>query len=261
MNRMIGLLVALTVVVGTSDVRASGGVALEKQSWSWSSVFGRYDKAQLRRGFQVYSEVCGSCHGLRFVAYNNLSALGFNEKQIKEIAAEKDVLAGANDDGDFLDEDGNFLTRPALPSDKFVDPYLSEKEAKANNDGAFPPDLSLMAKAKVGGPNYIYGLMTGYETEFHDGMVPPPEGKYYNRYFPGHHLSMPPPLFDDGVEYADGTPATLDQQARDVTAFLNWAAEPELDERHSLGLKVMMFLLVLTALLYGLKRRIWANVH
>ncbi|WP_460019944.1 cytochrome c1 [Magnetospira thiophila] len=232
----------------------------EAQQWSFNGLFGQYDQAQLKRGFQIFKEVCNNCHSLNLIAYRNLSALGFDEDQIKELAAEYEVRSGPNEDGEELNDDGEFLTRPALPSDRFHAPFPNPQAAMASNGGALPPDLSLMAKARKGGPDYIFALMTGYLDEAPEEH-PIPEDKSYNTYFPGHAISMAPPLYDEAVEYDDGTPMTLDQHARDVAAFLNWAAEPELDERKSLGLKVLIFLAVFSAMMYALKRQIWSDVH
>ena len=258
LKHTLSALVVVAALAGASGAQAAGGVELKKQVWPWAGIFGSYNQDGLRRGFQVYREVCSNCHSLRLVSYRNLADLGFTADQIKEIAAEREVLAEPRDDGKIMDEQGNLFTRPAIAADKFVDPYPNEAAAKAANGGALPPDLSLMAKARVGGPDYIYSLMTGYVTAPLEVTVAP--GKSYNAYFPGHMISMPAPLFEGAVEYADGTEATLDQMARDVAQFLNWAAEPELNERHALGLKFMLFLFVLTALMYALKRKIWEDV-
>jgi len=265
MRRALIILLAavalLRVFAWNAAHAADSGPALDAQDWSWQSVTGRYDQGQLRRGYQVFSEICAGCHGLQFVAYRNLAELGFSDKQIKEIAAEKDVPIGADKTGCFVDDKGVLLTRPALPTDKFVAPFYSEAEAREANGGALPPDLSLMTKSHKNGADYVYSLMTGYLGEAPEGEEQPPEGKYYNTYFPGHHISMPPPLFDEAVTYEDGAPASLEQHARDVVAFLNWAADPKLGERHALGLKVMMFLAVMTLLFYLLKKHIWRNVR
>jgi cytochrome c1 len=254
---------------GTAQASGNaGGPHLEKQEWSWQGLFGRYDQAQLQRGFQIYHEVCGNCHSLNLVAYRNLAALGFTEDQIKEIAAEKEVEDGPDDAGDMF-------MRPATPADKFVPPFANDKAAAAANGGAAPPDLSLMTKARVGGPDYVYNLIThGFASDMpgepaewwvkmneeHGVEASIPESKWFNDYFPGYAISMPPQLMEDLVEYADGTPATVEQMGKDIVAFLNWAAEPELDERKSMGLKVLIFLGVLSAMLLALKLSIWRDV-
>ncbi|HIJ37310.1 MAG TPA: cytochrome c1 [Rhodospirillaceae bacterium] len=226
--------------------------ALPHQPWPWLGVFGQYDKAQLKRGLQVFREVCSNCHSLKLVAYRNIGYFGFTDDEIKDIAAEKQVQDGPNDQGDMF-------MRPARPSDRFVPPFPNDQAARVANNGALPPDLSLMTKARPGGPDYVFALLTGFTDPPKNFTLP--DGMYYNEAFPGHQISMPPPVADDAVTYADGTKATKEQIVKDVTAFLNWSAEPELDVRHSLGLKVMLFLFVLTALLYALKRKIWADVH
>jgi ubiquinol-cytochrome c reductase cytochrome c1 subunit len=268
--RKLILAAVAALTLGSATAQAAGDAyhpPLKTPSWSFEGLFGRYDQAQLRRGFQIYQEVCSSCHGLRLVAYRNLAALGFTEDEIKEIAAEKEIIVEHNDEGEMLNEDGDFFYRPAKPSDRFVDPFPNDAAAISAN-GALPPDLSLMAKARVGGPDYIYSFLMGFVEEASEipeevlnqkGFVVN-EDKNFNLYFPGYYNSMPPQIYSELVEYEDGTPMTARQHAQDITAFLNWTAEPELDERKSLGWKVMLFLLVLTVLLYALKRKIWADV-
>lgn len=262
---LLAVVAVLTLNMGTAQ--ASGGEyhpALKKTAWSFDGIFGRYDQKQLRRGFQIYEEVCSSCHSLRLVAYRNLTALGFSEDEIKEIASEKDINLPHGDDGSLLNDDGEFYTRPAKPSDRFVSPYANNAAAIDANS-ALPPDLSLIAKSRIGGPDYVYSFLTGNTEEVpeeiaHQKGFTPNEDKTFNLYFPGYNSSMPPQISDELVEYEDGTPMTADQHAQDIVAFLNWAAEPELDQRKSMGLKVMIFLILLTAMLYALKRKIWANV-
>jgi cytochrome c1 len=261
----IAAVAALTLSAGAAQ--AAGGAyvpELKDVNWSFEGFFGQYDQKQLRRGFQIYNEVCSACHSLRLVAYRNLSALGFTEDEIKEIAAEKEIRLPHGDAGALLNDDGEFFTREAKPSDKFVSPYPNDAAAIDAN-GALPPDLSLIAKARLGGPEYVYSFLTGYMDEVPEEVMHQKgfilnEDKNFNVYFPGYYTSMPPQMMDELVEYEDGTEATAAQHAEDIVAFLNWAAEPELDERKSLGLKVMLFLLVLTAMLYALKRKIWADV-
>ena len=232
---------------------ADSGVELPSLDWSFDGVFGTYDRASMQRGFQVYREVCASCHSLDYIAFRNLADLGFSEDEIKAIALEYEVEDGP-------DAEGEMYFRGGIPSDRFPAPFPNENAARASNNGALPPDLSLMVEARNDGANYLFALLTGYRDE------PPPgveiaEGMSYNAYFPGHQIAMPPPLFEDGVEYADGTPATLEQQARDLTTFLAWASEPNMEDRKQMGIKVIIFLLVMTVLLYFSKRRIWASVH
>jgi cytochrome c1 len=255
MRKLILSALIATGLVGASGaaLAASGGEPLMKPEFSFNGFFGRYDQAQLKRGFEVYHQVCQNCHNMRLVAYRNLADVGLTADEIKAVAAERDIDDTPNDEG-------IISKRPGRPSDKYIAPFPNEKAAAAANGGAAPPDLSLMAKARVGGPNYIYSLMLGFSEEIPEHHVVP-EGKFYNKYFPGGNISMPPQLMEDLVTYTDGTKATPEQMAKDISAFLNWAAEPELDVRKSLGLKVMVFLGIFTALLYALKRQIWKNVH
>ncbi|MGE5545454.1 MAG: cytochrome c1 [Solirubrobacterales bacterium] len=254
MRKLILTALVATGLGATGAALASeGGAALMKPGFSWEGFFGRYDQAALRRGYTVFHDVCSNCHSLKLVAYRNLAAVGLTDDEIKTVAAEREVPDAPNDEG-------MVQNRPARPSDKYVPPFPNEKAAAAANNGAAPPDLSLMAKARPGGPNYVYSLLLGYEDTPPEGASIP-EGKYYNHFFPGHAISMPPQVMDDLVTYADGTKATKEQIAHDVVTFLNWTAEPELNERKSMGLWVMGFLAVFTALLYALKRQIWKDVH
>ncbi|MEX2200378.1 MAG: cytochrome c1 [Dongiaceae bacterium] len=239
------------LVAGTAQA-AEPGAELPDIHWSFESIFGTYDRGAQQRGFLVYKQVCASCHGLRLVAYRNLMDIGIGEEEVKAIAAEYLVTDGP-------DENGEMFDRAATPADRFVSPFPNDNAARASNNGAFPPDLTLIAKARIGGPDYLHALLIGYEEA--PAGVEVREGLYYNKYFPGHQIAMPPPLFEDGVEYPDGTPATVEQMAEDVTHFLAWAAEPNLEARHRMGVKVILFLLALTALAYAVKRKVWANVH
>ncbi|MCX8102077.1 MAG: cytochrome c1 [Geminicoccaceae bacterium] len=245
--------VLLLAGLGTGPALAAGEAEPPiVQSWPHQGVFGTFDRRALQRGFQVYKEVCSACHGTKYLAFRNLTALGFSEEEVKAIAAQYTVIDGPNDQGEMFE-------RPARPSDRKPSPYPNEQAARAANNGAYPPDLSLIVKARAGGENYIYSFLVGYEEP--PAGVTVPDGMYYNKYFPGHMVAMPPILQPDGVTYADGTKATVSQMARDVTQFLAWLAEPKMEERKSTGIKVMIFLVVLTALLYAYKRRIWADVH
>jgi ubiquinol-cytochrome c reductase cytochrome c1 subunit len=245
--------------LGFAVIDAAPGVAqdehaaihLKDVSWPSEGLFGTIDRAAAQRGLQVYREVCASCHGLQFVAFRNLSDLGYSEDEIKALAAEYTITDGPDDSGEMFE-------RPGLPSDRVPSPYPNEQAAAAANGGKAPPDLSLITKARMDGQNYLYSILTGYEDPPADLEIPP--GGYYNAYFPGHVIAMPPPLSEDQVTYADGTPATVDQMASDVTQFLAWAAEPKLEVRKQTGLKVMMFLLVLCGLTFALKRKVWADV-
>jgi len=231
---------------------AAEGKELPERDWSFSGIFGQFDRGAMQRGLQVYREVCSGCHGLRFIAFRNLGALGYGEDEIKAIAADYSIVDGPNDEGEMFE-------RPGRPADRFPSPFPNDKAAAASNNGAVPPDLSLIVKARTGGADYVHGLLTGY--------AEPPEGleileeQSYNLYFPGNVTAMAPPLFEDAVEYGDGTPATAEQMATDVTTFLAWAAEPEMEERKSMGIGVMLFLLVFTGVLHAVKRKVWADLH
>lgn len=223
------------------------------QHWHFSGMTGQFDKAAMQRGLKVYREVCAACHSLKRVAYRNLTDLGYSEDQVKNIAAEYTVTDGPNDEGDMFD-------RPARPSDHFVSPYPNDNAAKAVNDGALPPDLSLITKARKHGPDYVYALLTGYQDGAEHGHDVP-EGKHWNKYFPGHVISMAPPLSDDMVAYEDGSPQTVEQYSHDVVNFLVWAADPYLETRKRTGIAVLIFLIVFAGVMYAVKRKIWADVH
>ncbi len=223
--------------------------------WSFAGPFGTYDRNALRRGFQVYKEVCASCHGMKQISFRNLSQPGgpeFSEAEVKAIAAEYEVTDGPDDYGDMYE-------RPALPKDRFVEPYPNVNAARAANGGAYPPDLSLITKARSGGPDYIHALLSGYE-EAPEGVEMRP-GLYYNPYMAGGKIAMPAPLLEELVEYGDGTPATVQQMSLDVTQFLNWAAEPELEQRKRTGFMVLIYLTIFAGLLYFSMRKIWADQH
>jgi ubiquinol-cytochrome c reductase cytochrome b/c1 subunit len=238
--------------LGGSAALASEGAHLTRTSWSWQGVFGTYDEAQLRRGYQVYREVCSACHSMKLISFRNLGALGYTEDAVKEIAASYQVPDGP-------DENGDMFERKGLPSDRFPAPFANDQAAMAANGGALPPDLSLIVKARMGGPDYVFSLITGFADV--PGEITLPPGKSYNAVFAGNAIGMPPQIFDGVVEYADGTPNNAEQIARDVTAFLQWAAEPELEKRHALGVKAVLFLFAICVLFYALKRRVWASVH
>ncbi len=221
-----------------------------KLDWSFSSIIGTFDRASQQRGLQVYKEVCSGCHGLRLLAYRNLKAIGYNEDEIKAFASENSVNS--------INDDGEVVERQARPSDKFVSPYPNEQAARVANGGAYPPDLSLIIKARSGGADYLHALLTGYEDPPVEKKVP--DGMYYNKYYSGNLIGMPQPLYEDGVTYADGTKASPEQMAKDVTAFLAWASEPEMEDRKRLGISVILFLLVLTLLSYFAMKQIWAPI-
>ncbi len=292
-----------------TEVRAAGakegGAAVhhvERQPWSFGGIFGQYDKAQLRRGFQIYNEICSACHSMNLVSYRNLTEPGgpeFTKEEVKAIIADKETPAGPNDEGATHDDEGSLLMRKPLLTDRFVSPYPNDKAAMSANGGALPPDLSVMAKARgiphppstaapsswymapfaglkeyfgwvfgtardiatqyqEAGPDYIYALLTSYAEEAPAGVDI--GDKSYNHIFPGNAISMAAPLADESVEYADGTKPTLDQHARDISAFLMWTAEPHLNARKNLGLKVMIYLIILSLLMYAVKRAVWSGV-
>lgn len=245
-------LVVMASLASSSVFAAGEAKEPENLDWPFEGIFGTFDRESAQRGLQVYLEVCSGCHGLKQVAYRNLEDLGFTEEEVKVIASGFDVTDGPNDEGEMF-------TRAAIPSDRFASPFPNAAAAAFANNGAVPPDLSLQVKAHLGGADYIHALLTGYEEPPADVEVPP--GSNYNPYFRGNFIAMAQPLWEDSVEYTDGTPATIEQQAWDVTNFLHWAAEPEMEERKSLGYKVMLFLIIFSALLYAAKRKMWSDVH
>ncbi|RCS25558.1 cytochrome c1 [Phyllobacterium salinisoli] len=243
----------------------------QQEKWSFAGPFGTYDKGQLQRGLKVYKEVCASCHAMKLVAFRSLEELGYSEDQVKAFAAEYEVQDGPN-------ADGEMFTRKAIATDYFPSPFPNDEAAAASNNGAVPPDFSLIAKARgvergfptfifdiftqyaEGGPDYIHALLTGYDHTPPEGMQIP-EGTHYNPYFiAGKSLAMPKPIDDGQVTYDDGAPQTLDQYSRDVSAFLMWAAEPHLEARKRTGFRVMIFLILFAGMVYLVKRRVWANV-
>ena len=250
MRRLISA-AALLLLLGTA-AEAAEGAKPPSQHWSFSGIFGTFDRGALQRGFQVYKENCAACHAVLMLSYRDLKGIGYQEDDIKAFAAEAKVMDGPNDAGDMFERAGR-------PSDKFARPFANDNAARAANNGALPVDLSMVAKARVGGPDYVYAVLTGY--------VPAPagvtlgEGMTYNAYFPGHQIAMPQPLNADAVTYQDGTKATVEQQAKDVVTFLTWASEPTLEARKQMGIKVLLFLIVFTGILYAAKRKVWAAVH
>jgi ubiquinol-cytochrome c reductase cytochrome c1 subunit len=268
-------LVALTL--GALPVAAAEAEhpPIEQQPWTFAGVFGTFDKNQLQRGFQVFREVCASCHGARLIAFRNLAEHGgpeFTELQVRALAAEYEVADPGVEGG----------VRPAVPADRWPSPFASEREARESMGGVFPPDLSVMAKARgvsqpfpwwilnyftgysEGGVDYLHALLTGYHDEPPPGVELPP-GQYYNDYFPGNAIAMPPPFFDGSVSYdesaAASVPMTVDQYSRDVAAFMMWMAEPHLVERKETGFKVILFLLLFAGLMWFVKQKLWAPVH
>jgi ubiquinol-cytochrome c reductase cytochrome c1 subunit len=248
-------LACIAALGGSSQpARAAEAPPVPRQSWSFQGVFGTFDRAAVQRGFQVYKEVCAVCHSLKYVAFRDLQAIGYTEDQVRGIAAAWPLQVT-----DGPDDTGQMFQRPARASDRFPHPFPNDQAARAANNGALPVDLSLLAKARIGGPDYLYAVLTGYVPAPPQFQVMP--GLYYNAYFPGHQIAMPQPLHPDQVTYADNTPATVEQMSHDVATFLMWAAEPHLEERHRMGFKVMLFLLVTTGVFYAVKRRIWSRIH
>jgi ubiquinol-cytochrome c reductase cytochrome c1 subunit len=252
-------LITVFSFINTSNLKSAGVAILpEDQEWTTNGIFGSFDRKQLKRGWQVYNEVCSSCHSVRLIYYRNLAEIGFSSDEIKALISDVEVPAGPNDEGE-THEDGELLMRLAKPFDKIVQPYPNDLASRAANGGALPPDLSLMTKARINGANYLHALLTGDKEAPANFKLS--EGMNYNPYYPGAQIAMGAPLSDDGVEYNDGTKATVEQMSRDITAFLIWTAEPELEERKRLGLKVMLFLIVFSAMLYAVKRQVWAKLH
>jgi ubiquinol-cytochrome c reductase cytochrome c1 subunit len=251
MKILKALAVAASLCVTGPALAAGEAPAIPDTRFSFDGLFGTFDRASAQRGFQVYKEVCSACHGMRLLSYRNLLDIGLSEAEVRAIAATFQVTDGPNDEGAMFE-------RPARLSDRFRRPFANDQAARAANNGALPPDLSVIVKARQGGADYIHALLTGYQD-------PPPgvtvmEGMYYNAYYPGHQIAMPSVLNDGQVEFADGTNASVDQMSRDVSTFLAWASEPELERRRQLGVKILIFLAILGGLAYATKRRIWADV-
>jgi ubiquinol-cytochrome c reductase cytochrome c1 subunit len=226
--------------------------------WHFEGPFGTYDRAAAQRGYQVYAEVCSACHSLSLLAYRNLMELDLTEGQVKGLI--KDITVP--DIGD----DGQPMERPARLSDSFKKPFPNAAAAAAANNGKAPPDLSVMIKAREDGPNYVHGILTGYVP--FEKLTPEQikefsvtKDDYFNKYFPGHKIGMPPPLTDDRVTFTDGTKATIDQEASDVVQFLAWASEPHMEERKRTGVRVILFLLAMAGLMYAVKRQVWSDKH
>ncbi len=241
--------------VTSTNVVSAEKVEYLKTDWTFKGLFGKFDRASLQRGYQVYTEVCAACHSMKYLSYRNLSEKGgpeFSVAQAKAIAASFEVTDGPNADGEMFD-------RPGKLSDKFVMPYENVKAAAAANGGAYPPDMSVLVKARGGGVDYIYSLLQGYE-EAPSGMILD-EGVHYNKYMYGNKIKMSAPLSDGIVEYSDGTNASVEQMSKDVTTFLMWAAEPSLEARHQMGFKAIVYLIILTILVYFSMKRIWSRIE
>ena len=225
-----------------------------KTDWTFKGLLGKFDRASLQRGYQVYNEVCASCHSMQYLSYRNLMEEGgpeFTEEQAKAIAANFVVTDGPNSDGEMFE-------RPAKLSDKFVMPYPNEKAAQAANGGAYPPDMSVLAKARKGGVDYLYSVLLGYEDP--PSNIQLDEGVYYNKFMYGNKIKMPKILEDNLIEYTDGTLATEEQMAKDVVTFLMWSAEPHLEARHKMGFRALIYLTILTVLVYFSMKKIWSRV-
>jgi len=253
--RAFAVAAGLVAGAGLATPAQAAGEAMHfpEVHFSFDGLFGHFDRASAQRGFQVYKEVCANCHAMHLMSYRNLRDLGLSDAEVRGIAATVQVQDGPNDDGQMFERAGR-------PSDRFRSPFPNEKAARAANNGALPPDLSVITKAREGGAQYIHALLTGYE-DAPAGMTMMP-GMNYNKWFTGHQIAMAAPLSSEGqVEYADGTKATVEQMVKDVSQFLTWAAEPELEQRKAMGVKMVLFLTILGGLAYAVKRKVWADVH
>ena len=247
-------LVIILFCVSSINVISAEKAEYLKTDWTFKGLFGKFDRASLQRGYQVYTEVCAACHSMKYLSYRNLSEKGgpeFSVAQAKAIAASFEVTDGPN-------ADGEMFQRPGKLSDKFVMPYENVKAAEAANGGAYPPDMSVLVKARGGGVDYIYSLLQGYE-EAPSGMILD-DGVHYNKYMYGNKIKMSAPLSDGIIEYSDGTNPSVEQMSKDVTTFLMWAAEPSLEARHQMGFKAIVYLIILTTLVYFSMKRIWSRV-
>ena len=264
----LGLVLGLSLAAPAfaADTATGEPWPLKKQEWSFEGVFGTYNRTDLQHGFQVYKEVCSACHSLDRVAFHTLSepgGPGFSEAQMKAIAAGYQIEAEPNDKGEIFDDKGNRLKRPGIPADHFPAPFANENAARASNGGALPPDLSLIVKARAGGADHVYSILTGFKEKPPAGFKVT-DGKYFNPYFPGWNISMPPPLQDGQVTFNDWDPkkkATIADEAYAVATFLAWTSETHLEDRHRIGVGVMIFLIVLSGLLYLSYRQVWKDAH
>ena len=255
MRNIIKLLIILFFLSISKSFAAENTAKFLETDWTFKGLFGKFDRASLQRGYQVYTEVCASCHSMKYLSYRNLSEKGgpeFSEAEAKAIAASFEVTDGP-------DSTGEMFTRPAKLSDKFVMPYANDEEAKSANGGAYPPDMSVLVKARKGGADYVYSLLLGYEDPPSDVKLD--DGVYYNKFMYGNKIKMSAPLSDDIVEYSDGTKATTEQMSKDVVTFLMWAAEPHLEQRHKFGFRVIIYLIIITILVYFSMKKIWSRIE
>ena len=249
------LLVLVISIYSYNGTAAERSHELLNPGWSFKGFFGKFDRASLQRGYQVYTEVCAACHSMKYLSYRNLSEAGgpeFSVEQAKIIASQFELTDGPNSDGEMF-------TRVARLSDNFVGPYENIQAATAANGGAYPPDMSVLVKARKGGADYIYSLLLGYE-EAPEG-ISLDDGVYYNKYMAGNKIKMSNPLSEGIVTYIDGTEATEEQMARDITSFLAWAAEPHLEARHKIGFRAIIYLIIMTVLVYFSMKKLWSRIE
>ena len=249
--RIVTILLIFFLNFYASASENSGG-NMPDHEWSFEGITGTFDKAALQRGFKVYREICSGCHSMRLLYYRDLIDIGFNEEEVKVIASDYTVVDGPNDEGEMFERD-------AKPSDHFVGPFANDQEARVSNNGSLPPDLSVISKARVNGANHLYNLLLGYTEPPENFEVA--EGMYYNKWMNGNQIAMAPPLDEGYVDYDDGTENTLPQLAEDLATFLVWSAEPELEARKKLGIKVILFFIIFGIVVYFTKRRLWRDVH
>jgi ubiquinol-cytochrome c reductase cytochrome c1 subunit len=247
----IATLAAVLGALAATPAAAQETNGYARQNWSFAGLFGTFDRAAAQRGYQVYSEVCANCHSMQEAYYRDLAGIGLNLEQITATAASVTVPT--------IGDDGQPSERPALPSDHFRAPFANELAARTAMNGAYPPDLSVIEKAREGGADYLYALLTGYSDP--PAGMKMGEGLNYNKYFPGNQIAMPPPLHDGQVTYADGTPASVEQMSKDVVTFLAYISNPEMEVRKRMGVKIVLFLVMLTGLTYAVKRKVWADVE
>ena len=255
MKKLLKVVGILFLFLSTNSFSAEQTKTLLEPGWSFKGFFGKFDRSSLQRGYQVYTEVCAACHSLNYLSYRNLSEKGgpeFSKEQVKIMASQFIVIDGPNNDGEMFE-------RPGRPSDKFVSPYTNKQSAIAANGGAYPPDMSVLVKARQGGADYIYSLLMGYE-DAPSGIILD-DGVYYNKYMPGNKIKMAKPLSAGAVDYGDGTDTNEEQMAKDVVAFLAWAAEPHLEARHKIGFRAIIYLLIITALVYFSMKKLWSRIE